>query len=236
MQTADHPAWTDPDQKLAAQIHDWQATCLRLSMRPHRTFSCLLALLLAVGQISVTTCQPDPYEEYDADEDSYGAGGMFGGDSPDTPGPGPPLQQHIHGIVDVDALTFDKVVIAPDRPAFVLFYDVDQKPEDQVGVSWILGKVAERMSDHMRLLLVKIDASAASARALKQRFGITTLPTHVLLEGADKQTLYVMDHKDADAAGKLEGWLLEQVRTSSSSQSRVTVITTSSAFACRLGH
>jgi hypothetical protein len=122
-------------------------------------------------------------------------------------------RSHVQGVVDIDALTFDKTAVAvPNRPVFVVFYDANQPQDDQVGLGWILEQVAKTTSDHLRLLIAKMDASAPDARMLKQRFNITNLPEHVLFEGVDKQTLYVMAPKDADAATKLESWLIEQVR------------------------
>jgi hypothetical protein len=72
---------------------------------------CSLVALLCAALISSTPAQLDPYDDYDAGDDSYSS--MYGDDGTSTPAPIPRLQQHIQ----VRAMRYSIAVWCAHQPA-----------------------------------------------------------------------------------------------------------------------
>lgn len=166
---------------------------------PTLSLFCVLTVVAALGY---TTTGYDDYDEYGGSQyPDYNVG-----DYEELGRASLPLSRHIQGIIDVDVLTFDKVVGSLDH-SFVTFYkDTDHISEDLVG---LLERVADKMGSHLSLLLAKIDVSGLDGDQLGARFGVKSTPSHVLY---GKRGSYVghVDLSDWDIAHQeeLEAWLM----------------------------
>jgi len=155
----------------------YQTMATRRCVLPAAALAALLLLYGVTGQEYGDYAGEDGGEDYGGegmggDYGDYGEdyGGMGGGGDPDSPA------EPIKGVLDLDDLTFSKVVDG-SRPAFVEFYAPwcghckEFKGE--------LTALAEDMGAHPELLLVKVDAEANTE--LASRFGVEGFPTLMFL-------------------------------------------------------
>ena len=137
----------------------------------------------------------DPYGEYG----DYGDYGDYGAETePASP------SDHIRGFVELDDLTFDKVV-SGDKGVLVEFY----APwcEHCQTLKPVLDDVGSKLGDHPSLLLVKINAEQNQYLA-GEKFSIEGYPT---LKYIERDTLDPIDYEGERSAEAIVSFLISKV-------------------------
>lgn len=132
----------------------------------------LLGVLL--GACTVLSRVGAQYDGYEDDEYPYGGYDDMGGGGSGGPPP-PAMTAHVAGVADVDPATFDKVVYAAARPTFVSFYDSADDSQQLVTAKWALDYAAEKLANHVRLLMAKVRAPRTVLAHTANESSVTTV-------------------------------------------------------------